>query len=153
MKDIKKILFVCTGNSCRSIMAEAYFNKLIGFEDAPFEARSAGTIAIEGLLPSDEVLVLLGQEAINTTPYKSKPLKRENVEWADLILVMAPEHRMAVLDISPGSAEKVRFLGEFNPVGEEVVIPDPIGRPMAFYRSSFGIIKQSLEELIKWLKG
>jgi protein arginine phosphatase len=152
MKNIKKILFVCTGNSCRSIMAEAYLNKLSREKDGSFEARSAGTLGIEGSSPSKEVISLLTKEGIDVSPYTSKGLSKQLVEWADLILVMAPEHKLAVLSLEPGAESKVRYLGEFNPDRMVVIIPDPIGRPMTFYKTSFSVIKQSIEELIKWIK-
>ncbi|MFA6636493.1 MAG: low molecular weight protein arginine phosphatase [Candidatus Omnitrophota bacterium] len=152
MKNIKKILFVCTGNSCRSIMAEAYLNRLSSENEKSFEARSAGILGIEGASPSKEVISLLTKEGIDVSPYISKGLSLGLVNWADLILVMAPEHKLAVLDLDPAAESKVRYLGEFNPDRGVVIIPDPIGRPMTFYKTSFSIIKQSIEELIKWIK-
>jgi protein arginine phosphatase len=152
MKNIRRILFVCTGNSCRSIMAEAYLNKLSADHGGAFEVRSAGTLGIEGNAPSKEVITLLAREGIDTSFYISKGLTPEVVAWAELILVMAPEHKLAVLDLDPGAESKVRYLGEFNPERGEIIIPDPIGRSLAFYVSSFRVIKQSIEELVKWLE-
>lgn len=152
MKNIRKILFVCTGNSCRSIMAEAYLNKLAEEEGARIEVRSAGTLGLEGSSPSKEVIALLEKEGIDSSRYMSKGLSKEMVAWADIILVMAPEHKLAVLGLSPAAESKVRYLGEFNPDRGEIIIPDPIGRPLAFYISSFKVIKQSIEEFIKWLE-
>ena len=152
MKNIKKILFVCTGNSCRSIMAEAYLNKISSEKEGSFEVRSAGTLGMEGSSPSKEVILLLSKEGIDSSPYISKGLSKEIVEWADLILVMAPEHKLAVLALMPSAEGKVRYLGEFNPNRGIVIIPDPIGRSMTFYKTSFSVIKQSVEELIKWVK-
>lgn len=152
MNNIRKIFFICTGNSCRSIMAEAYLNKLVQDQGASVEVKSAGTLGIEGSSPSKEVIILLGKEGIDATRYMSKGLSQETVDWSDLILVMAPEHKLAVLELSPEAESKVRYLGEFNPDRGEIIIPDPIGRPLVFYKASFNVIKQSVEELIKWLE-
>lgn len=150
---MKKVLFVCTGNSCRSIMAEAYFNQIAAFQGKGFEARSAGTLGIEGASPSKEVIALLSEEGIDPTRYKSKSLSVEAVNWADMVLVMASEHKLAVIGLCPDAAGKVRFLGEFNPDNRgEIMIPDPIGRSRAFYNASFNVIRISVEELMKWLE-
>jgi protein arginine phosphatase len=133
-------------------MAEAYLNEIAGRQGASIEVRSAGTLGIEGSSPSREVITLLEKEKIDPSKYISKGLTKELVEWADLILVMAPEHKLAVLGMAPRAENKVRYLGEFNPDRGEIIIPDPIGRSLAFYKSSFGVIKQSVEELVKWLE-
>ena len=152
MKNISSMLFVCTGNSCRSIMAEAYMEKRLAEENMPVEVRSAGTLGLSGGGPTKEVALLLLKEGIDHKKYMSKGLCKENIDWADLILVMEPEHKARILEIVPAAAEKVFYLGEFNPEPGEVMIPDPIGRPLAFYRASFRLIKDSIEGLIKWIK-
>ncbi|MFC1570189.1 low molecular weight protein arginine phosphatase [Candidatus Omnitrophota bacterium] len=154
MKDnIKHILFVCTGNSCRSIMAEGYMNKRKKEEGLDIEVKSAGTIGLKGLEPTREALKLLEKEGAETGDLASKPLNEELINWSDLILVMEPEHKARILEMVPEYEGKVTYLGEFNPEKGDMIIPDPIGRPLAFYRASFRLIRQSIEELIKWLKG
>lgn len=152
MKDIHKILVICTGNSCRSIMAEAYMRHRFGEEKMDIHVRSAGTLGVEGMPPSPEALKILAIADVDTDDLMSKALKEEDVKWADLVLVMEPIHKNAVLEMVPGMENKVAYLGQFNPEGGDIVIPDPIGRPLAFYRASFRIIKHSVEGLIEWLK-
>jgi protein-tyrosine-phosphatase len=152
MKDIRNILFVCTGNSCRSIMAEAYLKKRAQEEGLAIDVRSAGTLGIDNMPPTEQALKVLSEEGVDARDYHSKGLSKELVDWADLVLVMEPSHKVAIIEEDPGAEDKVRYLAGFNPEKNDVIIPDPIGRPVAFYRTSFGLIRQSVEELIKWLK-
>lgn len=151
-EDIKRILFVCTGNSCRSIMAEGYMKKRAGEEGLAIEVKSAGTIGMKGIAPTKEALKILEKEGAEIGGLESKPLTEELINWADLILVMEPEHKARILEMCPEYEGRVTYLGEFNPEKGDIVIPDPIGRPLAFYRASFRMIRQSIEELVKWLK-
>lgn len=152
MKDLRKILLVCTGNSCRSIMAEAYLEKRLKEENIPVNVGSAGTMGCDGKKPTGEVMGLLKEEGIDAGKYRSKFLTVEDLEWADLILIMGPEHRARIMEIAPGNENKIAYLGGFNPGKGEAIIPDPIGRSEAFYKASFNFIKLSVEGLIKWLK-
>lgn len=144
----KKILFVCTGNSCRSIMAEAYFKKRIRENNLPFEVRSAGTIALNGGKPSEETIEVLKKEGIDATGYESTKLEEEVIDWADVILVMEPEHREAVISLCPLAAGKIFMLGEFNPEAKDILIPDPIGRSYSFYKVTFSLIKRAIDGLV-----
>jgi len=150
--DVRKVLVVCTGNSCRSILAEAYFRKRIEEEGLKIEVRSAGTGAANGYPPADETVTTLQEEGISSANLFSKSVTEDLINWADIILVMEPIHKARIMDMVPGSGRKVFFLAEYDREAQEISIPDPIGRSLAFYKLSFGIIKRSVEGIIKWLK-
>lgn len=148
---MKHILFVCTGNSCRSIMAEAYLRKRASEEKLRIETRSAGTLGIEGMEPSENTQMVLAEEGIDTEGYASSTLTPELVNWADIILVMEPLHKERIVEMDPAAGAKTFLLGEFNENANEKGIPDPIGRPLVFYRLTFEFIKDSIEGFLKWL--
>ena len=133
-------------------MAEGYMKKRAGEEGLAIEVKSAGTIGMKGIAPTKEALKILEKEGAEIGGLESKPLTEELINWADLILVMEPEHKARILEMCPEYEGRVTYLGEFNPEKGDIVIPDPIGRPLAFYRASFRMIRQSIEELVKWLK-
>ncbi|MBF0216965.1 MAG: low molecular weight protein arginine phosphatase [Candidatus Omnitrophica bacterium] len=151
-EDIKNILFVCTGNSCRSVMAEAYFRKRIHEGDLPFEVRSAGTMGIDGMLPPENTIKTLDNEGVDSRGYASTGFTDDLGHWADIILVMEPMHKKAIAEISPESVEKVFFLRQFSGDADMFMVPDPVGRSMGYYKTSFDIIKRSIEGFLSWLK-
>ena len=152
MKNIKNVLFVCTGNSCRSIMAEAYLKTRAEEEDLSIEVRSAGTMTTNGMAPADNTVKMLKEGKIDPEGYKSTKLDGDIINWADIILVMESIHRDKVLFLDPAAVDKVFYLSEFDDKAENLMIPDPIGRPLAFYRVSFNIIKQAIEGMMEWLR-
>lgn len=138
-----KILFVCTGNTCRSPMAEA----ILSARNLPeIEARSAGIHA--GAAPlSANAQTILGQQHIAFT-HTSKPLDAEDMQWAELILTMTRSHKMTILQAYPEAAAKLYTLKEFAD-GSTEDISDPYGGPLALYEQTFQELKLLVEKLIK----
>ena len=155
MKDIKKILIVCTGNSCRSIMAEGCLSKKlndIGLDNVII--ISAGTGTVPGFKPTNETIQVAKEHGIDVSGYISSRLSRAHIENADIILVMAEMHKDAILRVIPSAKDKIRFLREFSSEKEpkKNSITDPIGMPIGFYREVFEIVKDSVEGFVKWLE-
>ena len=146
-----RVLFVCTGNTCRSPLAEGYFRRLTrnaGISDA-IEVASAGTSAMEGAPPSPQAVAAAESAGFDISSLRSAPLTPEEIERADLIVPMTVSHEAVVLSIAPGAAGKTRRLGEFADGGD---IGDPFGGSLAVYQACFDGMRPALERLFDKVK-
>ena len=150
---VKRIIFVCTGNTCRSPMAEAIFKDIItekGMEEE-FEVYSAGD-AFENDPASHQAIEVMKKEFnINLKNHRAKVLDGTDVERADLILTMTRHHRDMIIDIYPEAADKVHVLKEFAGLEEELDVIDPFGQDYDVYKSCAYEIEELLLEVLKRL--
>lgn len=145
-------LFVCTGNTCRSPMAESLFRKMLADRlkcredellDRGYVVISAGLAAYKGAAASPEAVELLRQEGIDLSGHESQPVTEELLFHCDHILTMTRSHRDAVLSAYPELAEQVRLL---SPEGRDV--SDPIGAGMEEYVRCRDEIARYLEQML-----
>ncbi|MFQ5867192.1 MAG: low molecular weight protein arginine phosphatase [bacterium] len=149
----KKILFVCTGNTCRSVMAQGLFKKMLreeGIENV--RVNSAGIAAlpsygIHGLLEK-----VLKEEGIEISNHKPAQITPQIVRDADLILVMERRHKEAILEMALEVENRVFLLKEFAGEKENLDIPDPIGQPEEVYRSRLQEIRGYLVKILEKIK-
>jgi protein-tyrosine phosphatase len=144
------IVFVCTGNTCRSPMAELLMRSTIAkqlncrldqLEDRGILVISAGIAAAPGCPPSSEAVQVMRDYGLDLAPHEAQPLTEPLVRHADLILTMTQSHLQSIVERWPNAAERTRML---LPEGSDV--SDPIGQTVGAYRHCAEQISAAVKE-------
>lgn len=133
MTRLKLAVIVCTGNVCRSPIAEYMLRQLIGIQSG-WEICSAGVAAVKGAPASEKAIMVMKNRGIDISAHRSRPFDAELASKATVIFVMTRAQQKEILSRYPSSAEKVFLLKSFHssPVGDDII--DPIGFDIEKYR-------------------
>ncbi|HUQ98543.1 MAG TPA: low molecular weight protein arginine phosphatase [Gemmatimonadaceae bacterium] len=146
------ILFVCSGNTCRSALAEALAKGMAdrrGLKDV--RVSSAGTNAWDNVPATDEALLVGMERGVDLTGHRSRKLTPAIVSEADLIFVMTPSHLEQVKQL--GGRGKVHVLDEYASGITDVGISDPFGGDLDTYRGTADILEEEIAKAFDRLAG
>lgn len=135
-----QVLFVCTGNTCRSPMAAALYNQI--YKDGG--ADSAGICVMTPMPAAENAIQVMREFGADLKKHRAKQVSAALIRSADVILTMTKHHKQILSAQFPDSAEKIRILGE----EKGVEIADPFGGSMEAYR----LCAKTMEALIREIK-
>jgi glycine hydroxymethyltransferase len=141
---LKTILFVCTGNVCRSPMAEGLMRDLLR-ERNDITVISAGVSASKGAPASQPAVAALSELGIDIRRFRSQPVTEKLLDQCTHVFTMTRDHKRIIDLLFPEYGEKIRLLGEFSRGGGDV--PDPIGQGLPTYKRCRDVIKSALVQI------
>ena len=137
------IYFICTGNTCRSPMAEAIL-KAKNYEN--INVRSAGIYAYEGNGMSRNAEEILLQKDIFQS-HQSSQFTKSDAQWADLILTMTAAHKEMVINLVEEAKHKTFTLKEYVAMGDGTDIHDPFGGNLQIYEQTYNQLNEAINKL------
>jgi protein-tyrosine-phosphatase len=151
---VKKVLFVCTANVCRSPMAQAILNTLAEDEGLHFDAESAGTAALEGEPMAPNAIAVLEEAGIYPGAHRARQVSAAMIEEVELVLAMGPQHAADLYRLPNESPTEILTLREYaTGVPDREGIPDPYGLTITAHRSTLRQLYEYVERVVVRLAG
>ena len=137
-----KLMFVCTANTCRSVMAEYLFRTMV---QGNIKICSAGIAAQDGKSPSKNTVEVCRNHGLDVSKHKATSINMSNIEDMDLVLTLETSHRNTLRNKYPDL--EIYTIKEFNDVDYIYDIDDPFMYDIEVYEATFNEIKKSLEKI------
>lgn len=150
---MQKIMFVCTGNICRSAMADKLLSKRVQEENLDIEVYSCGTFAEQGDYPTAEAIEVMQEYDVDMKGHRATNIRKSNIEQMDLILCATTNHKNMVGQLYPNLQGKTYTMKEFIEDTEKGIdIADPWGFDIVVYRKCAAEISKIIEKIIDKMK-
>ena len=144
-----EVLMVCTGNICRSPMAQGLLTQRLPPRLGPrVRVSSAGTDALVDRPAEPHACTVMAEWGVDISGHRARQCDPQMIRRAALVLTMTHDHQGSILQNSPGSGPKLRLLGKFGPDRFQPEIPDPYGQGIYAYRACARLIQSCLPALI-----
>jgi protein-tyrosine phosphatase len=147
------ILMVCTGNICRSPMAEGLLRHMLPERWKPkIHIHSAGTHGLDDQPAASFAIQAAAEMGVDISGHRARSLDPEMVSQADLILVMEPVHREIIARaVRPEERNRLRLLADFETPRQSDTIDDPYNQSLKVYRACLNRIRDCLEGVLPYL--
>lgn len=153
MSEPKHVLFVCTGNTCRSPMAEGLMRQALG-QRADLTTSSAGVAAHPGASASRETIRILRKRGATLEGFQSQPVSNELLERASHVFAMTEGHLMMLAERFPQHEDKYYLVREFSGIRDKregTDVPDPIGMGEAAYEEVAKVLEAAIPNIIAYV--
>ena len=149
---MKRILFVCTANICRSAMSEAILKKvlLLNALENKFVVESAGTESLVGVAPHPHAVKVAKKNEIDLSQHRGRQVTNEMIQNADLVLCLSENHKKMILGVFPEYDSKVFLLKEYQQpdLPENLSVDDPTGKSKKKYQGCFDELVNEISRIL-----